>query len=55
MNAKVTIDAGICGFQTTAGAVSEDSQHVTFDIESDCGKVRAFAGLLMKKGPLDAF
>ena len=55
MNAKVRIDAGICGFQTTARITSEDNQNVTFDMESDCGKVRAFAGVLKKKGPVDAF
>ena len=55
MNAKVRIDAGICGFQTAARVVSEDNQNVTFEIESDCGKVRAFAAVLKRRGPVDAF
>ena len=55
MKAKVDIDAGVCGFHTTASVASEDRQHVTFEVESDCGKVRAFAGVLKKKGPVDAF
>ena len=55
MAVKVDIDAGVCGFRTTARVASEDSQHVTFDIQSDCGKVRAFAAILKKRGPVDAF
>jgi len=55
MNARVRIDAGICGFQTAACVSSEDNQNVTFDIRSDCGKVRAFAGVLKKRGSVDAF
>jgi hypothetical protein len=55
MKAKVDIDAGICGFHTTAGVTSEDRQHVTFDIQSDCGKIRAVAELLKRQGEIDAF
>ena len=55
MAAKVDIDAGVCGFRTTAHVHSEDSQHVTFDIQSDCGKIRAVAELLKRQGAIDAF
>jgi hypothetical protein len=55
MNAKVRIDAGICGFTTRALATCEDGQHVTFHMTSDCEKVRAFAGALANHGPIDAF
>ena len=51
----VKIDAGICGFLTTACVSSEDRQHVTFDIQSDCGKVRAVAELLKRQGGIDAY
>ena len=55
MAIKVDIDAGICGFRTTALIHSEDSQHVTFDIQSDCGKIRAVAELLKRAGEIDAY
>ena len=55
MATKVKIDAGICGFHTTACVSSEDSQHVTFDIQSDCGKIRAVAELLKRQGEIDAY
>ena len=54
MKAKVDIDAGVCGFHTTASVASEDRQHVTFEVESDCGKVRAVAELLKRHGEIDA-
>ena len=55
MATEVKIDAGICGFRTTARVTSEDSQHVTFEIQSDCGKVRAVAELLKRQGEIDAY
>lgn len=55
MAIKVEVDAGICGFRTTALVHSEDSQHVTFDVRSDCGKIRAVAELLKRQGEIDAF
>ena len=35
MKANVEIDAGVCGFRTTACATSQDNQNVTFDL-ADC-------------------
>lgn len=55
MKARVNIDAGVCGFHATGNVISEDSQHVTFDIQSDCGKIRAVAELLKRRGAIDAF
>lgn len=52
---KVTIDAGICGFRTVACIRSENRQHVTFDLECECAKVRALAQVLKKKGEIDAY
>jgi hypothetical protein len=37
--AKVTIDAGICGFTTTVIATSDDGQHIHLHIESTCPHV----------------
>jgi hypothetical protein len=55
MNAKVEVDAGVCGFKAVARVASEDNQNVTFGVVSDCGKIRAVAELLKRKGPVDAF
>ena len=35
MAAKVTIEAGICGFRTVACATSRDEQWITFELESN--------------------
>lgn len=37
--ARVKIDAGICGFTTEVKSASEDRQHVTLHVESDCPDV----------------
>ena len=37
--ARVKIYAGICGFTTTVNATSEDKQHVTLRVESECPDV----------------
>jgi hypothetical protein len=55
MNAKVMVDAGICGFQTKILANSDDSQNVTFKITSGCEKARAFGEALIAKGPVDGY
>jgi len=55
MQAKVEIDAGVCGFHTTCRATSEDSQFVTFAVGSGCEKIRALADRLKEKGPVDAY
>jgi len=55
MQAKVDINAGICGFRTTARVTSDDSQNVSFVIDSDCEKIRAVAARLQTHGPIDAY
>lgn len=52
---KVTIDAGVCGFRTRVLARSEDAQHVTFEFETDCDKIRRLSARVAALGPLDAF
>jgi len=34
------IEAGICGFVTEIEASSEDSQHVSFKVNTDCEKIK---------------
>ena len=55
MNAKVTVEAGICGFETVASATSADGQMVAFEIESGCEKIHKLAAALKEKGPVDAY
>jgi hypothetical protein len=55
MNTKAQIEAGICGFQTTVRVQSEDEQHVTFDVETTCEKIRHLGERLKAQGPLDAY
>lgn len=47
-----TIQAGICGFTTEVVATSEDSQHVTLQVESTCDNIRQLAA---KLPTLDAY
>lgn len=55
MKATVEIDAGICGFRTTAAAISPDDQNVSFDVQTDCEKIRQLGDLLKTQDPFDAF
>lgn len=55
MKATVEVDAGICGFKTSACVNSEDDQHVAFDLESDCEKITVLAAALGEKGLIDAY
>lgn len=55
MNVRADIQAGICGFRTTVRARCEDTQHVSFEVETDCDKIRRFSARLTALGPLDAF
>ena len=50
MRAKVK--SGICGFVAAIDAKSEDMQHVTIALDSDCPNVQRLQGLL---GTIDAF
>lgn len=55
MQAHVHVDAGVCGFHTRAEVISKDSQHVTFDIQSDCEKIQMLARRLGECGEIDAY
>lgn len=55
MKAMVNIDAGICGFITTACVTSEDGQHVVFDIDTNCDKIARLSQTLGEKGHIDAY
>ena len=55
MKAKVSVDAGICGFHTKIVPVSEDGQNVEFQIASGCEKIKALAQTLKEKGAVDAY
>jgi hypothetical protein len=55
MKARVEIEAGICGFVTSAAAECEDGQNVAFAVESSCEKIRALAEALAAREAIDAF
>ena len=55
MKATVEIDAGICGFCTTATVTSPDGQDVAFEVQSDCEKIRDLGEQLRSKGTIDAY
>ncbi len=55
MKAKINIDAGICGFRSTAWITSQDNQNVTFLIETNCDKIAQVGHLLKEKGIVDAY
>jgi hypothetical protein len=50
MNAHVEIEAGVCGFRTTARITSEDNQNVSFDVQSTCEKIQRLGALLRGAG-----
>lgn len=43
---KSTIKAGICGFTTYVTAESDDSQSISFNIETDCENIKKLAMVL---------
>jgi hypothetical protein len=55
VKAQVEIEAGVCGFRTQATAESEDCQHVSLSIQTDCEKIGQVAAALNAVQPLDAF
>lgn len=55
MKAKVDIEAGVCGFHTTAFVTSEDGQNVAFDVDTDCDKIRQLGAVLGARGLIDAY
>jgi len=55
MQSTCDIHVGACGFRIRATVLSDDSQHVTFDLESDCGTIVALGRRLAEAGTLDAY
>lgn len=55
MKAKVEVDAGVCGFRTSGVVVSSDEQLITFEVSSDCEKIRDLLALMGKEPPIDAY
>ena len=46
--AKTRVEAGICGFITEIETSSEDMQHVSFKVETDCEKIKNLSEKLNK-------
>ncbi|HOT37366.1 MAG TPA: hypothetical protein PLT86_11945 [Candidatus Latescibacteria bacterium] len=55
MNALVTINAGICGFVTSAEVSSPDNQNVEFHVSSNCEKIAKLGKSLKQYEPIDAY
>jgi hypothetical protein len=55
VNASVTINAGICGFQTSAEVSSADNQNVTFEVATNCDKIQKLSESLKLREPIDAY
>ena len=55
MKAKVDMDAGVCGFRTSGVVVSSDDQLITFEVASDCEKIRNLIALMGSEPPIDAY
>ena len=55
MEGVAQIHAGICGFATSARAPSEDGQHVTFAVRSDCAKIGQVGAALGTLGMVDEY
>ena len=49
---KTKVEAGICGFITEIETSSEDMQHVSFKVETDCEKIK---NLSKKLNKVDAY
>ena len=54
MKASAHIDPGICNFNTTVKAETEDSQKVTFEFISECATVKEFGRQVAEVSPVDA-
>jgi len=55
MEAKVKVDAGICGFKTSITAASEDSMNVELKVVSSCDTIKKLASRFTEKTPIDAY
>ena len=55
VNARIEVDAGVCGYRSIILARSEDDQNVSFTITSGCEKIRSLADRLQAHNPVDAY
>jgi len=55
MDAKVTVDAGICGFTTIIKAFSEDSMNVDLKVVSPCEIIKDLAEKYQEITPINAY
>jgi hypothetical protein len=55
MDAKIKVDAGICGFKTVITATSEDNMHVDLKVVSPCETIKELSLLIKEKTPIDAY
>ena len=55
MDAKVTVDAGICGFTTIIKATSADSMNVDLKVVSPCEIIKELAQKYQEITPVNAY
>lgn len=55
MKAIVEVEGGVCGFKTVIQAEGDSEANVTFQVESECEKIRTFGRELAAKGPVDGY
>jgi hypothetical protein len=55
VDARATVQAGVCGFRSTVQATCADRRHVSLAVESGCETIGALAAGLTEHGPFDAF
>jgi len=55
MDAKVKVDAGICGFKTVITASSKDNMNVDLKVVSPCEIIKELAALYKESGPVNAY
>ena len=54
MKTRTKIAPGICNFDAVVTASTEDDQNVTFEFDSECETIKAFAKLVEGISPVDA-
>ncbi|MBF0429818.1 MAG: hypothetical protein HQK83_00955 [Fibrobacteria bacterium] len=54
MKTKTNINPGVCNFETEVTASTEDSQNVTFEFNSECETIKAFAKKVADISPVNA-
>jgi antitoxin component of MazEF toxin-antitoxin module len=55
MQAKIKVDAGICGFKTVITASSEDNMTVDLKVVSPCETIKKLAARYREKTPVNAY